>query len=310
MDFDELARRWRTDGFVVLPGHLPADELAPALDELHTVFPTPDGFHDGTDPRAGRFIGDEFAGIDTWPFRSVQLSLLAVNERLVRLAERLLGGDVRLYAAEAWAKFTGAADYDQRLHRDYLNHTLLVPTDEPAYQQVEMFVYLVDVPADLGPPHLVSRQHTRDLPAVPNWYPRTDIHGEGRFVSTTAAPGLYDAAVSGAGPAGTVIAFEPGTLHRGTALRRPRGARYSMQLSYRPAAVEWADRQSWATRSHEPEWYRFVPRATPRQLALFGFPPPGHPYWTARTLAGVAQRYPDLDMTPWQPTGTAAQVRG
>ena len=41
-------------------------------------------------------------------------------------------------------------------------------------------------------------------------------------------------------------------------------------------------------------------RATPRQLALFGFPPPGHPYWTEATVAGTAQRYPGLDMTAWR----------
>ena len=47
-------------------------------------------------------------------------------------------------------------------------------------------------------------------------------------------------------------------------------------------------------------WYQFVYRATPRQLALFGFPPPGHPYWTDVTLAGTAQRYPGLDLTLWR----------
>jgi hypothetical protein len=57
---------------------------------------------------------------------------------------------------------------------------------------------------------------------------------------------------------------------------------------------------AWASRSHEPGWYRFAHRATPRQLALFGFPPPGHPYWTEATLAGTAQRYPGLNMTPWR----------
>jgi len=40
--------------------------------------------------------------------------------------------------------------------------------------------------------------------------------------------------------------------------------------------------------------------STPRQLALFGFPPLGHPYWTEATLAGTAQRYPGPNMTPWQ----------
>jgi hypothetical protein len=57
---------------------------------------------------------------------------------------------------------------------------------------------------------------------------------------------------------------------------------------------------AWAGRSHELEWYRFAHRATPRQLALFGFLPPGHPYWTEATLDGTAQRYPGLNMTRWQ----------
>ncbi|MEV0004072.1 hypothetical protein AB0H28_17535 [Micromonospora sp. NPDC050980] len=122
----------------------------------------------------------------------------------------------------------------------------------------------------------------------------------GEFVAPTGSPHLYQAEVSGAGPAGTVVAFQPGTFHRGAGLTTPRGARYSMHLSFRPAAVDWGNRHAWAERSHEPAWYRFVSRATPAQLALFGFPPPGHPYWTPATVAGVAQRYPHLDMTPWQ----------
>jgi hypothetical protein len=80
----------------------------------------------------------------------------------------------------------------------------------------------------------------------------------------------------------------------------PRGARYTIHLAYRPACAEWGQRMPWAGRSHEPGWYRFAHRATPRQLALVGFPPPGHPYWTETTLAGTAQRYPGLNMTPWR----------
>ena len=60
----------------------------------------------------------------------------------------------------------------------------------------------------------------------------------------------------------------------------------------RPAGAEWGQRMPWVNRSHEPEWYRFAHRATPRQLALFGFPPPGHPYWAEASIAGTAQRYP------------------
>lgn len=93
------------------------------------------------------------------------------RRRVVALAETLLGErDLHLYGAGAWAKFTGACDYDQDLHRDYLNHTVLVPTTTPGCRQVEMFVYLCDVPESLGPPHLVSRRHTEHLPPVPNWF--------------------------------------------------------------------------------------------------------------------------------------------
>ncbi|TDB88510.1 hypothetical protein E1264_11255 [Actinomadura sp. KC216] len=304
MDLDEAARQWRQDGFVILPGYLSEEALRPAVDELELLFPSAQGFHDGTDSRRERFLGDEFAGIDSFPFESTQISLLAVHDDLIRLAEKLLGGnDLRLYSAEAWAKYTGAADYDQDLHRDYLAHTVLVPSTADEYRQLEMFIFLVDVPEDLGPPHLVPKTHTANLAAKPNWYPRQTLNvpEETGFVAESP-PHLYDQEVSAAGPAGTVVAFDLGTFHRGTGLTRPGGARYSMHVNYRRAAAEWGNRHAWADRSHEPAWYRFVAQADPRQLELFGFPPPGHPYWTAETLAGVALRYPGLDMAPWRET--------
>ncbi|WP_459803447.1 phytanoyl-CoA dioxygenase family protein [Herbidospora sp. RD11066] len=295
MDLDDAARTWLTHGFVVLPAFIPAGELAPAQSELGLLFPSAEGFHDGTDPRRERFLGDEFNGIDAFPFASVELGLLAVHERLSGLAEHLLGErDVRIYSAEAWAKYTGAADYDQVMHRDYLNHTILVPSDAPGFRQVEMFVYLVDVPDELGPPHLVSRTRTGHLPARPNWYPRDGGIRESGFVATEGSPELYEAEVSAAGPAGTVVAFQLGTFHRGTGLTAPRGARYSMHLNYRPAAAEWVQRQAWADLSHQPAWYRFVERASWRQLELFGFPPPGHAFWTPETRAAMELRYPGL----------------
>jgi hypothetical protein len=186
------------------------------------------------------------------------------------------------------------------LHRDYLNHTILVPTTTPGCRQVEMFVYLCDVPEELGPPHLVSREHTGDLPVVPNWWLQQG-HDTPDQYAALADPALYAAEVSGSGPAGTVIAFEPGTFHRGTQLTAPRSARYSLQLCFRPSDLQWGHRDGWATKSFAAEWSEFVSRATPRQLQTLGSPPPGHPYWTPETLAGMALRYPRLDLSPWSP---------
>ena len=247
MDLGSAAREWQTHGFVILPGFVPAAELKPALEELPAMYPTAEGFHDGTDERRDRFTVDEWAGIESFPFRSAELSLLAVSDRVVDLAETLLADrDPRISSAEAWAKYTGAADYDQPLHRDYLNQTLMVPADDPRFRQLEMFVYLVDVPEELGPPSMLSRTRTTGLPAKPNWYPREGgADAEGGWVETAGSPDLYDAEVRAVGPAGTVVAWASGTFHRGTALTLPRGARYTIHLVYRSACAQWGQRMSW-----------------------------------------------------------------
>lgn len=157
--------------------------------ELDLLFPSAEGFHDATDARRGRFIGDQFAGIDYFPFASVEISLLAVNHRILALAERLLeDDDIRMSGAEAWAKYAGASDYDQDLHRDYPGHTLLVPSTAPGFRQLEMFVYLADVPEELGPAHLVPRRHTADLPAVPARYLRPGLESTSRFEGAAWKP--------------------------------------------------------------------------------------------------------------------------
>ncbi|MEM9565629.1 MAG: GNAT family N-acetyltransferase [Actinomycetota bacterium] len=292
------------DGFVVLPAWLTADELAAAAAELPELFPTADEFHDDADPGRNARFRDEFGGITNFPFASVELSLLSVHPKLVALAEAILAtSDLRVYSIEAWAKYTGAADYDQALHRDYLNHTLLVPSADQLPAQVEMFLYLDDVPPGLGPPSYVARDHVGPMPALPNWYPRSDGQTDPDrpgWVSSTGRPDLYEHEVSASGPAGTVVAYHLETFHRGTSLTEARGARYTIHVNYRRADADWIARRSWTDTANTAAWGRFVPRATPRQLELFGFPPVGHRYWTDQTLDDLGQRYPGLDVEPWR----------
>jgi hypothetical protein len=302
---EEAARAWDEDGFVVLPAFLAAAELAGGVADVGLLFPTPDEFHGGVDEGRNARFADEFGGIDDFPFAGVELSLLAVHPDLVGLAGVLLGThQLRVYSIEAWAKYTGAAVYDQEHHRDYLSHTLVAPTQDRRYQQVEMFVYLVDVPMELGPPCFVPRRCTQQLPAMPNWFPRNDdarvddTHPD--WVSPRGHPELYEAEVPAQGPAGTVVAYANDTLHRGTAMTAPRGARYTLHVNFRPADADWITRHSWQKESNTSRWEEFVSRATPEQLALFGFPPPGHPYWTPATIHATAARYPSLDLTSWR----------
>jgi hypothetical protein len=306
LDIDAAAHAWDEDGFVILPGYIPPREIGPAVSELPLLYPTADEYHDGVDPERNRRFDDEFGGIDDFPFASDALNLLAVHPLLIGFAERLLrSSDLRVYSIEAWAKYTGAADYDQEHYRDYLGASLLAPSSDPRFGQVEMFLYLVDVPAALGPPAFVPLCHTGHLPTIPNWFPRQpgERHDADHpmWISPTGHPELYQHESSGAGLAGTVAAYSNRTFHRGTQLTARRGARYTLHINFRPAASEWQTRHSWLQHANKPAWPAFVEHASPRQLALFGWPPPGHPYWTNETIAGVQLRYPGLDLTPWQP---------
>lgn len=278
------------DGFVVLPGFLSEADLAAGVAALPTLYPTADQFHDDVEPeRNARFRKWQFGGLELFPFEPADLSLLCVHESLIDLAEAFLGtDDVRLYAAEAWAKYTGAVDYEQTLHRDFGNHTVLIPSESTAFRQLELFVYLDDVTESLGATAVVSNRVGRSVGIFPPDKTR-DEH-----------PELYDAEVRAAGPKGTVLAYTAGTLHRGTNMTEPRGARYTLHLNFRAASTDWAQRRVWTEVVGRPAWHDFVNRATPRQLALFGWPKPGHPYWTDQTLAGMAERYPRRDFSPWR----------
>ena len=52
--------------------------------------------------------------------------------------------------------------------------------------------------------------------------------------------------------------------------------------------------------STSPDWIHFAEGCTPRQLALFGFPPPGHPIWTEALIEATQRFYPKLDLDPWR----------
>jgi hypothetical protein len=291
VDVAEAAAAWRRDGLVVLPGYLEGSELDAARHDLAGVFPTAQEYHASPDQGRNRvYTGDEFGGIIAFPFPTVALCRLVVHDRLVALAEAIFQtSDLRVYASELWAKYSGAASYEQEHHRDYLNHTPLVPSDDVRWRGLEMFIWLSDVPEDHGPTHVVPLPVTAGVPALPHGYLRSE------------RPDFYEAERTAAGPAGTVVAYSTDTFHRGTEITAPRAARYSAHVSYRHADNHWTSRHAWGDHSFRPDWPSFVEHATPRQLLLFGFPPPGHPYWTPQTLAQLRVRYPGLDTTPWSP---------
>jgi hypothetical protein len=63
----------------------------------------------------------------------------------------------RSVLAELWAKYAGAVDYDQRHHRDFVNHGLVVPKRSDPATQMASWMLLSDVGEDDGPTKIVPR---------------------------------------------------------------------------------------------------------------------------------------------------------
>jgi len=288
---DSAVAHFQEHGYIVLPAYLGTSALAPAQDELSVLFPTPEDYHSAADSeRNARFSENANTGIDPFPYKSVEWSLLGLCPEIDELAAALLGtSDIRLYEAHNWAKYGGATEYDQPLHRDFSNHTMVVPTSDPAFAEVEMFVYIHDVPADCGPTYVVSQRHTAHIPPVP---PR---------ISREDHPEVYRHEVAAVGPAGTLLAYKTDTFHRGSGISDPLGSRFVLKVSFRAVTDIWFDRLGLSERLNRPEWPRFVERASSRQLELVGFPPRGHRYWTEDTWTATSARYPAADLSAFRP---------
>ncbi|MGO9874777.1 MAG: phytanoyl-CoA dioxygenase family protein [Acidimicrobiia bacterium] len=287
----DYKRRWETAGWCVVEDVVPPDVLAEAQHALPDVFPTADEFADGVDPdRNAPFLTERGSPTPQFPFESAALNGIALHDAILDLAEHMLGiDDLRLYQAGVTAKYSNAApDYEQLLHVDYANHTLVVPRTDVGYQHVTMFVYLSDVTPETAATRVVSREHTADVP-IERTYLHLDEYAD-----------VYALEESASGPAGSVFVYRPDVFHRGVPLTAPRAARFNIAVAFKPAATDWIGFHAFPPRAEDMAWHRFMQYATVRQLAALGFPKPGDAYWTPETLTGVSARYPSLDMSPWR----------
>jgi len=280
---DASIEQLRQRGFVLVPGFLAADELAAAQLALWKHFPTPDQYF-GDPASYSQYGASQFAGVEDFPYRAWDLNRLAFHHDLVDLAERFLGtSELHLYKVELWAKYAGAIDYDQPLHRDYGSHSLVVPRVDGAYQQLTTFIYLSDVTEVDGPTRIVPLDASRDIPFTP-------LYGDFDAVRS--------AEVAQVGPAGSLLAYRTDVLHRGSNFTAPGRSRFSLLADYQPRGMTWAGKRSWPRDAPE-RWAKLIPQCSVRERDLFGWPRPGDPYWNEQTLRDTAARYPGIDMSPY-----------
>jgi hypothetical protein len=280
---EKLAEAWDR-GFAVVEGFLDAETLAAAREAMWAVFPTPEAYFAAPEAYP-EFAGSQFAGLRNFPYADWALNRLPVYPDLIGAAERFLGAsNLEIYKIELWAKYSGAVNYDQFHHRDYGNHTLVIPSDERRHTQMTTFLLLSDVTDLDGPTKLAPIDKTRDLPISQC---RTQF-GE-----------LFDVEEAAVGPAGSLMIYRTDVFHRGSAFTAPGRSRFAMLVDFQERGWPWTGKMAWPNSGNHPGLADALTRMTPRQRDLFGWPPIGSDYWNPRTLAGVAARYPQMDLTPY-----------
>ena len=279
----KLAEVW-DQGFAVVENFLDADTLSAAREALWTLHPRPEDYF--ANPEAyPRYAKSQFAGINLFPYPSWDLNRLPVYPDLVDAAERLLNAtDIEIYKVELWAKYAGALNYDQPHHRDYGNHTLVVPRRDGKHTQMTTFILLSDVTEADGPTKLVPQSLTRHFPLTPDQLK----FGE-----------LFDKEVSAIAPAGSLMIYKTDVFHRGSDFTAPGRSRFAMLVDFQARGWRWNGKLSWPNQAQRPGFTEAMVRMAPRERDLFGWPPVGSDYWNAQTLADVAARYPGIDLSPY-----------
>jgi Phytanoyl-CoA dioxygenase (PhyH) len=279
----------RQQGYVIARSVLADTELAAVHRELEDYFPSWVDHCSSPDEIDLTPAGRAVPGSVEFPFTGAALNAIGTSPVLRRNAERILGQRLLfLEQSLLWAKYAGGPnDVDQQHHCDYVDHTLLYPTARSEYGHVSTILYYTDVTAADGPTGVVSTTVSDDRILWPARYSREDW------------PELYAAEELVTVPAGSILVYTMRTFHRGTRIHR-RSARIVHFVDFCVADRPWMGLIGWPRLADTAEWARFMSTASPDDLAAFGVPPPGDPYWDAEALEGVGRRYPDLDLSPYQ----------
>jgi hypothetical protein len=298
---------WERDGVTLLHDVFTPEECAAVRADFDVVFDRT-GAEQAMDRKKageiGKFNPHQFKTLEVVPLEcSPALNLIGVHPALVAFAKAALRTDaVHIYQCQAWAKFTGDADYDQPFHCDFVNHTLTVPSEDTRKNSVTIFSYFTDVTDAHGATHYVTRPDAEKV-AGPEASLDTDPEHQAKLQAA-----LMGFSRSSASKAGTAIAYTTDVYHRGTNLTAPGGHRYAVMACFKKAGDDSIGFNAWPFHHTKP-WARIFDHASPEQLACFGVQRPGDPFWTETTIARTQARYPGWNARPYRAALSTAQAR-
>lgn len=269
----------RKQGFAVVERFLTADEVARALAGFHRVF----------GPTFPEYLAGKRADYsqNLFPWDDSGLNQTVLHPELISAAERIIGTrDIRLACSDINGRYA-TQEVQERFHVDFGNNTLGPELPED-FSNVTLALVLTEVRPGMAPTLMVPWGKP-DSAAVPMLLPAGSLY-------------MYSTMT---------------TRHSASPFTAPEGLRATCWTIWSRKDRPWEGR-GWTHKSSGPQkadaYQRLISEATPRQLEMIGFPPPGDPLWTPAYLAGMARRYPGFNTAPYlaalRPMGGAPRLAG
>lgn len=318
---------FRRDGYIIVPDLFDSEQIKAALAEMDRIFYgkrfeeyladiDATGEVNSTEPvptKAVPHYGDTEFGRAQFPTTADALDRLIENDDYLDIFEQCLDTDAASYCNAHLFGRSGPTDRRhsefpwQGYHIDHYTNCFLPPSQAVgAFDYVNCGVYLNDVHDDGAPMHVIPGSHRQ----VADLFPRLAKEGtlaNGGITDIREVP-EFATPVASTAKAGSALFYSSYLVHAAIPFENKRTQRALWTLS-----MARADNSGWTKLANpwsgperafiQPFWQK----TTPRVRSLFGWPPPGHAYYTSATLENLAAIFPDMDLTPYMPnTGSSA----
>ena len=309
-----MLEQFRRDGYILVPDVFGDEEMDAALDAMERNFYGKsyaswlEDFGRGEQGSVGDGFTtkqDEVVGRSQFPVGDPALDRLIENDRYLDLFELFLGDRPSYCNAHLFMR-TGPVDerYPDEswsgYHVDHNTNCVLPPsTDAGRFSYINSGVYLHDVVDDGAPMLLVPGSHTR----------AAEVFGEGwekgnmasvSHVRDIRKAGLEDP-VPAVGARGSALFYSSYLLHSAQPFENRKKQRAFWSLSMcRRDADRWTRFSNPFIYGEREYMLPFITRTTPRVRSLFGWPEPGHPYYTEQTLGLLVHAFPGIDTAPYR----------
>lgn len=304
---------FQRDGYVLVPDVFSQEEMALALEATERTFYDGKRFaewRETIDPATGA-VRDGFnsgtEGRSQFPTGNPTLDRLIESERYLDMFAECLGTPEMRYCNAHLFLRSGPTDKRhapnpwEGYHIDHDTNSFLPPgAPLGRYDYVNSGVYLHDVEEDGAPMHVIPGSHTQVLDLLPR------LFEEGAFRPPTTFPDIrlvpeFATPVPAMAKTGSAIFYSSYLVHAAVPFRNKRKQRVFWTLSLGRAENEaynrFSNAYSYADRGFTVPFWKTT---TPRVRSLFGWPPPGDPYYTPATLANLERWYPGIDLTPYR----------